>query len=128
MRRFYVYILASLSRTLYVGVTSDLPRRVYEHKHKLRGGFTARYNVNRLVYYETTENSRAAIEREKGDQGLDAQEATGPGREHESRVGRPRGDDATGGVSGPRGLGHAARLIRCGRRFGGMEPATWRGA
>lgn len=65
MRQFYVYILASISRTLYVGVTSDLPRRVYEHKHKLRGGFTARYNVNRLVYYETTENARAAIEREK---------------------------------------------------------------
>ena len=65
MRTYYVYILASLTRVLYIGVTSDLKRRLYEHKHKLFEGFTAKYNVNRLVYFEETNNSRAAIERER---------------------------------------------------------------
>jgi putative endonuclease len=62
---YYVYILASLSRTLYVGVTNDLRRRVYEHRHKLMGGFTARYNVDRLVHFEHTADVNAAIAREK---------------------------------------------------------------
>jgi putative endonuclease len=53
------------SGTLYVGMTNDLARRMYEHKNKLVIGFTSRYNVNRLVYYECTDNVRAAIEREK---------------------------------------------------------------
>jgi len=65
MRQFYVYILASPSRTLYTGVTNDLARRVYEHKHKLTPGFTAHYNVSELVYFEATPDVKAAIAREK---------------------------------------------------------------
>lgn len=64
-RSYYVYIAASLSRTTYVGVTNDLARRMHEHRTKAAEGFSARYNVNRLVWFETTENIRAAIEREK---------------------------------------------------------------
>lgn len=62
---YYVYIMSSKSFTLYVGITSNLIRRVYEHKHKLIEGFTSRYNVNRLVWYETTSDVRSAIIREK---------------------------------------------------------------
>jgi putative endonuclease len=51
--------------TLYTGVTNDLERRVYEHKHGLVNGFTKRYKVTRLVYYEATDDVRSAIEREK---------------------------------------------------------------
>lgn len=61
---YYVYILASLSRTLYVGVTNDLVRRMYEHRTKRFGGFTAQYNVDRLVHYEHTPDAQAAIARE----------------------------------------------------------------
>ena len=50
---------------LYTGVTSDLVKRVYEHKNKLREGFTKKYNVNKLVYYEVFENIESAILREK---------------------------------------------------------------
>ena len=64
MHNYYVYILASLSRTLYVGITRDLCRRVYQHREKLLGGFTAQYNVSRLVYYEHTTDVTAAIARE----------------------------------------------------------------
>ena len=62
---YYVYILTNGARTLYVGVSKDLMRRVYEHKHKLGGGFTAKYNVNWLAYYEEVSDIRSAIEREK---------------------------------------------------------------
>jgi putative endonuclease len=66
MRMYYVYILASKKNgTLYTGVTNDIERRVYEHKHKLTPGFTSRYNVNRLVYYEEFNDIRDAIAREK---------------------------------------------------------------
>ena len=65
MKQYYVYILASKSRVLYIGVTNDLERRVFEHKQKLIKGFTAKYNVDRLVYYELFENIRDAIAREK---------------------------------------------------------------
>jgi len=62
----FVYILASAKNgTLYVGVTSDLVKRVYEHKHGLIDGFTRRYRVHRLVYYEACEDIREAIRREK---------------------------------------------------------------
>jgi len=64
MHHYYVYILASLSRTPYVGFTGDLKRRLYEHKHGLDDGFTKRYNVDRLVYYEMTTDARAGIDRE----------------------------------------------------------------
>ncbi|HEU4453855.1 MAG TPA: GIY-YIG nuclease family protein [Longimicrobium sp.] len=64
MRHYYVYILASLSRALYVGFTGDLPRRLHEHKHGLADGFTKRYKVDRLVYFEVTTDARAGIDRE----------------------------------------------------------------
>ena len=59
---FYVYILANVNnRVIYTGVTNDLVRRVYEHKRHLdKNSFTARYNVDKLVYYEETASSRAA--------------------------------------------------------------------
>jgi putative endonuclease len=66
MRTYFTYILASKKNgTLYTGVTNDIERRVYEHKHKLTPGFTSRYNVNRLVYYEEYNDIRDAIAREK---------------------------------------------------------------
>jgi putative endonuclease len=65
MSQYFTYILASRSRVLYVGITNDLQRRVYQHKNKLIPGFTCKYNVNRLVYFETTNDVRAAITREK---------------------------------------------------------------
>jgi putative endonuclease len=64
MRQFFTYILSSHSKVLYVGVTNDLRRRVYQHSQGLVG-FTARYRVNRLVFYESTGNVVAAIAREK---------------------------------------------------------------
>ncbi len=65
MKNCYVYILSNKSRTLYIGVTSDLRRRVYEHKHKLIDGFTKKYNLTSLVYFETFNNMQDAIQREK---------------------------------------------------------------
>ena len=65
-RDYYVYILSNAhNTTLYVGVTNDLIRRVYEHRAKLVEGFTKRYNVNKLVYYEMTRDVESAIAREK---------------------------------------------------------------
>ena len=63
--RYFVYILASKSRKLYVGVTNDLERRIYEHKQKLADGFTARYRIDRLVHFEETSDVMTAMEREK---------------------------------------------------------------
>jgi len=65
MKTYYVYIVASRSRTLYTGVTNNLERRVIEHRRKLVPGFTARYNINRLVYYEAGGNIESMIAREK---------------------------------------------------------------
>ncbi len=64
-KQFYVYLMASRSRTLYVGVTSDLAGRTYQHKHKLLPGFTSHYNIDRLVYFEVLDDARSAITREK---------------------------------------------------------------
>ena len=64
-KQFYVYIMTNKSHTLYTGVTNDLERRVYEHKQKLVAGFTAKYNIDRLVYYEATQDVNSAIYREK---------------------------------------------------------------
>ncbi len=63
--QFAVYILASRSRALYVGVTRDLRRRVWQHRDKLVPGFTAKFNIHRLVWYELTPNVAGAIAREK---------------------------------------------------------------
>ena len=65
MGTYFVYIVASLARVIYIGVTSDLPRRIVEHRTGAVAGFTRRYRVNRLVYYEAGENILAVIEREK---------------------------------------------------------------
>ena len=65
-KQFYVYILASKRNgTLYIGVTSDLIQRVWQHKNKMVRGFTQKYDVKRLVYYEVHTNSESAITREK---------------------------------------------------------------
>ena len=64
-RQYFVYILASRTRRLYVGVTNDLERRVWQHRTKAVEGFTSRYNIDRLVWYESTDQVLAAIEREK---------------------------------------------------------------
>lgn len=66
MKAYYLYILASRKNgTLYIGMTNDLLRRVYEHKNKLIEGFTTKYNVHILVYYEEGNDVGAVIEREK---------------------------------------------------------------
>ncbi len=66
MKQYYVYILASQRNgTLYIGVTNDLARRIWEHKHDLVEGFTKKYGVHRLVWCETASTPLAAITREK---------------------------------------------------------------
>jgi putative endonuclease len=65
-KQFCVYIMTNKSNTvLYTGVTNDIVRRVYEHKQKLTKGFTSRYNITKLVYYEATTDINGAIAREK---------------------------------------------------------------
>ena len=65
MKSYYVYIMTNKSRTLYTGVTNNLERRVYEHKHKLVAGFTSKYNITKLVHYEETNDVQEALVREK---------------------------------------------------------------
>ncbi len=67
MQYYYVYILSNkMNSVLYTGMTNNLEKRVWEHKNKVdKNSFTARYNVNKLVYFETTSDVRSAIEREK---------------------------------------------------------------
>ena len=65
MKEYYVYIMSSFSKRLYVGVTNNLHRRVYEHKNHLVEGFTKKYNLTWLVYYEMTNDVTSAISREK---------------------------------------------------------------
>jgi len=65
-RQFFVYILTNkLNTTLYIGVTNNLIRRVYEHKNKSVDGFTKKYNLTKLVYFEIFEDPESAIKREK---------------------------------------------------------------
>ena len=66
MKWYYVYILTNWNnRVLYVGVTNNLRRRMIEHKEKINDGFTKKYNVTKLVYYESTDDIISAIRREK---------------------------------------------------------------
>ncbi|HPS59554.1 MAG TPA: GIY-YIG nuclease family protein [Spirochaetota bacterium] len=64
--RYFVYLMTNkTNKVVYTGVTNDLQRRLYEHKNKLIEGFTQKYNVNKLVYYEETSDIKIAILREK---------------------------------------------------------------
>jgi putative endonuclease len=63
--QYFVYIMTNKSGTLYTGVTNNLERRIYEHKHHLVKGFTNKYNIDKLVYFEETNDINAAISREK---------------------------------------------------------------
>jgi len=66
MKTYYVYILASKRNgTLYIGMTNDLSRRIYEHKNGLIKGFSKKYNVDKLMYYEAVDDVKGAITREK---------------------------------------------------------------
>ena len=67
--QYYVYIMTNRSDTLYVGITNNIRRRVYEHKNKLVEGFTKKYNINKLIYYETFADVDSAIAREKSIKG-----------------------------------------------------------
>ena len=64
-KTYYVYILTNKSGTLYTGVTNNIRRRVHQHKDKLVAGFTRKYSIDRLLYYECFTDVRAAISREK---------------------------------------------------------------
>ncbi|MHC5765088.1 MAG: GIY-YIG nuclease family protein [Nostoc sp.] len=65
-KQYYLYIMTNKYNTvLYIGVTNDLQRRVYEHKEKIIEGFTNKYNITKLVYYEVFEDAYTAISREK---------------------------------------------------------------
>ncbi|MDP9144024.1 MAG: GIY-YIG nuclease family protein [Actinomycetota bacterium] len=77
-KTYYVYILASLSRRLYTGVTSDLRRRLHEHRTGAIEGFTRKYRIDRLVHFETTCDVQSALAREK--------EIKGWGREKRLRL------------------------------------------
>lgn len=66
MKTYFIYILASNKNgTLYIGVTSNLIKRIWEHKNKIIKGFTEKYNINKLVYFETFQDVHLAIRREK---------------------------------------------------------------
>ena len=66
MNQYYVYILTNTNnRVMYIGVTNNLQRRLYEHKNQLVAGFTKKYNIHKLVYFEITTDILSAIEREK---------------------------------------------------------------
>ena len=65
VKHYYVYIMANDRPTLYVGVTNNLGRRVFEHKHKLIEGFTKQYNLNKLIYYEVFTDIDVSIQSEK---------------------------------------------------------------
>ena len=63
--QYHVYIMTNKSGTLYTGITNNIKKRVFEHKNKLIAGFTEKYNISRLVYFETFSNVQSAIAREK---------------------------------------------------------------
>jgi len=66
LKQYYVYMLTNkTNRVLYIGVANDLERRIFEHKNKLVEGFSKKYNLTKLVYYEVTSEIQSALEREK---------------------------------------------------------------
>jgi putative endonuclease len=65
MRSYYVYIMANSGKMLYTGITNNLEKRVYEHRNHLVVGYTKKYKINKLVYFEETNDVLAALEREK---------------------------------------------------------------
>ncbi len=65
-KKYYVYLLTNWNnKVMYIGVTSDMAKRIYEHKKKLVKGFTEKYNINKLVYFEETTDVMTALQREK---------------------------------------------------------------
>ncbi len=70
MKEYFVYILSNKSGMLYTGVTNNLEQRLFQHKNKVNDGFTKRYNINQLVYFESTNDVSVAIAREKQIKGL----------------------------------------------------------
>ena len=88
-RQDYVYILTNKANTvLYTGMTNDLQRRVYEHREKLGNGFTKRYNVSKLVYYEIFDDPENAIFKREANKGRAKAEEGCVGRRYESGMGR----------------------------------------
>jgi putative endonuclease len=69
-KEYFVYILSNKSGMLYTGVTNDLEKRLFQHKNKINEGFTKKYNINQLVYFETTDDITAAIAMEKQIKGM----------------------------------------------------------
>lgn len=65
VKTYYIYIMTNNTKTLYIGMTNNLQRRVYEHKNHLVKGFTSKYRISKLIYYETTKDVNSAIIREK---------------------------------------------------------------
>jgi putative endonuclease len=65
MKNYYVYILSNKSKTLYTGITNDLIRRIFEHKHKLVEGFTKKYNITKLVWFKEFNSAQETIYCEK---------------------------------------------------------------
>ena len=65
MKQYCVYIMTNRSGTLYIGVTGNLKKRIWEHKNKVVKGFTEKYKIDKLIYFEQTENIMSALEREK---------------------------------------------------------------
>ena len=85
---YCTYMMASRSRTLYVGVTGDLLKRVFQHKWKEHEGFTARYNCDRLVWFERHQDVQRAIAREKELEGMETSPKNRTHRIGKSYVGR----------------------------------------
>ena len=70
-KQFFTYIMANERPTLYTGMTNDLVKRVYQHKNEVTEGFTKKYHIHKLVYFETSESAIGAIVREKQIKGMD---------------------------------------------------------
>jgi putative endonuclease len=70
MKEYFIYILSNKSGMLYTGVTNDLEKRLFQHKNKMNEGFTKRYNIDSLMYFESTNDVTVAIAREKQIKGM----------------------------------------------------------